>query len=56
MLHDVCTASKILSIDTKLASVGSKFVTLDKIAEKMTTENMRLCLNPEATCFSWEFE
>ena len=48
MLHHFCTESKILSIDTKLASVGSKLVTLDKMAEKTASKNMRICLKPEA--------
>ena len=56
MLHHCCTASKILSIDTKLASVGSKLATLDKMAEKMAAENMRLWGNTEAYCFPRQFE
>ena len=56
MLHRFCTASEILSIDTKLASARSKLVTLDKMAEKMAAENMRLWRNPEAYGFPGQFE
>jgi len=54
MLHHFCTASKNLSIDTKLASVGSKLVTLDKMAAKMAAENVHVCIISEESCFPFE--